>query len=552
MLYRNYPRQYRYQFFSTRIPRGGNCFICRSNKMLGLSGLPAGGHLVAAPYVNASETGHPRDDLGSPFVNDRLKGKIGLDVKWTPSASAALDGTVNPDFSQIESDVAQIGANERFALFFPEKRPFCREGVELFTTPIQAVYTRTITSPRWGLRGTGKRGALAYTGLVAEDRGGGSVILPGSNGSDLADQEFRSYVAVARVRRDVGRSFVSVLATDREVRGGGYNRVFGPDFQWRPNDRDTLTGQVLLSRSVTPNRPSLTAQWDGRSLSGHGAQLWGSHNTKHVDVFAQVKDFADDFRADDGFVPQVGYRDFYTEGGYTFRPQGFLRRLRTFSYFDRSTDRQGALLNRDFSVGAGMDGRWSSFWRFWYVGSRVRAGETTLPRQRLLYVMQVTPTRWLSGVGIDGFVGEEVDFANARTGHGADVNLRATLRPTDHLELGLRASRRWLNVDPPGPPRGRLFTADVQRLRATYTFTSRVFIRAIAQHVTTRRDPSLYVDTVDRKSASFSGSALFAYKLNWQTVLFVGYGDNRALSDEDVLKRQDRQVFLKLSYAFQH
>src|SRR5262249_15580928 len=157
-----------------------------------------------------------------------------------------------PDFSQIESDVAQIAANERFALFFSEKRPFFLEGIELFSTPIQAVYTRTITSPRFGVRATGKLGSLAYTGLFAQDRGGGSVIIPGPNGSDFADQDFLSFVGLARVRRDFGRSFVSLLATDREADGGVYNRVFGPDFQWRASGHDTVTGQFLMSFSRTP------------------------------------------------------------------------------------------------------------------------------------------------------------------------------------------------------------------------------------------------------------------------------------------------------------
>lgn len=149
------------QYFSTKLPRGGNCFICRSNPLTGLTGLPSGGHLVVAPYATASQDAFPKDALGSPLENESVKADAGLDVKWTPNVNTAIDATVNPDFSQIESDVAQIGANERFALFFPEKRPFFLEGIELFSTPIQAVYTRTITSPRWGARATGKIGRTA-------------------------------------------------------------------------------------------------------------------------------------------------------------------------------------------------------------------------------------------------------------------------------------------------------------------------------------------------------------------------------------------------------
>jgi hypothetical protein len=155
-------------------------------------------------------------------------------------------------------------------------------------------------------------------------------------------------------------------------------------------------------------------------------------------------------------------------------------------------------------------------------------------------------------VGLDGFVGQEIDFEGARVGRGANVNLRATLRPTNHLELAFNESRRWLNVDAPSGGRARLFTASVDRLRATYTFTSRAFLRVIGQYVATRRDPSLYASAVAPKSGSFSGSALFAYKLNWQTVLFAGYGDNRDLDDAGQhLAPVDRQFFVKLSYAFQ-
>src|SRR5213079_95535 len=108
---------------------------------------------------------------------------FGGDAKWSPLANATVDATLNPDFSQVESDTAQIGANERFALFYPEKRPFFLEGVDLFggassdqsnvssaSTPLQPVYTRTLTDPEWGIRGTGKVGAFAYSSMVVQDR----------------------------------------------------------------------------------------------------------------------------------------------------------------------------------------------------------------------------------------------------------------------------------------------------------------------------------------------------------------------------------------------
>ena len=138
-------------------------------------------------------------------VGQPVKGRVGLDLKWTPNADNAIDLTVKPDFSQVESDTAQISANERFALFFPEKRPFFLEGADLFQTPIQAVYTRTITSPQWGGRVTGKEAGVRYTALVADDQGGGSVVIPGPNQSSFAPQDFGSTVFIAGHRAVVGR-----------------------------------------------------------------------------------------------------------------------------------------------------------------------------------------------------------------------------------------------------------------------------------------------------------------------------------------------------------
>src|SRR5262249_36490393 len=148
ILLRNYPRRFRYLFATAILPRGTNCTVCHESDLEGLEHLPAGGHLVAAPYVSASDTAHPQDRVpGAPLKNDPVDARAGVDVKFSPDANHALDLTVKPDFSQIESDTAQISANERFALFYPEKRPFFLEGVDLFQTPISAVYTRTITDP---------------------------------------------------------------------------------------------------------------------------------------------------------------------------------------------------------------------------------------------------------------------------------------------------------------------------------------------------------------------------------------------------------------------
>ena len=553
LLYRNYPRDFRYQIFSAKLPRDENCFICHSSPLLGLEGLPRGGNLVLAPYGTAREDGVLRDRTGSSLVNQPIKLDGGLDVKWTPNAVTALDGTINPDFSQVESDVAQLSVNQRFAVFYPEKRPFFLEGIDLFSTPIQAVYTRTITAPSWGARVTGKLGGASYTALVTEDKGGGSLILPGPNGSEFADQDFRSIVAVGRVRQEFGNSFASLLVADREVKGGGYNRVIGPDFVFKPTPSDILRGQILLSATETPNRPDLAAEWDGRKLSGHAADVTASHSDGNFDIAAEYKDFGKEFRADDGFVPQVGYREGYFETGYTLWPKNApISRLRTYLMADYQAETEGRLIFRQVSPAFRMDGLWSSSTMIRVAFDRVRAGDVTIPRTQFIYTVQFSPSRFVSQIALDGFLGEEVDFVGARPGHGGRVTASAILRPTDHLELRFDGDLRWLNVKPfEGGDERRLFLAQVERLKATYTFTARSYLRLIGQYVHMDRDPSLYKDPVTARDGTFSASLLFAYKLNWQTVLFAGYGDNRTVTEENRLERSDRQFFLKVAWAFQ-
>src|SRR5262245_34426695 len=236
LLYRNYPRDQHYQFFSAKLPRDVNCFICNSSKMTGLENLPQGSHLVVAPYATTQKTAALPNDgtapLGTPLEKGPLEDEYGLDVKWSPLSGLALDGTINPDFSQIEADAAQIVANERFALFLPEKRTFFLEGIDLFSTPFQAVYTRTINNPDAGARATGRANATAFTGLWANDAGGGVVIIPGPQGSAFVDQPGRSEVGIGRFRRDFGQSFLSAVGTLRDYDAGGRNVVAGPDLQW--------------------------------------------------------------------------------------------------------------------------------------------------------------------------------------------------------------------------------------------------------------------------------------------------------------------------------
>lgn len=518
IMMRNYPRDFRYVMSNTPIPKNSGCFLCHASEVAGLEGLPAGSHFTIAPYATAQSR------IGSGQESD-----VGLDMKWNPSARLTLDGTLNPDFSQIEADVPQIDVNNRFALSYPEKRTFFLEGVDLLSTPIAATYTRSITSPAWGMRATGHAGASAYTFLVAEDRGGGTIVLPGPQGSEFVSQDFRSRVALGRIRRSFGDSFGAFMVSARENEGGGHNRLIGPDFMWRRSARDRVSGQLLLSSTENPDRPDLSAQFRGQSFDGHAYRFIFERDSKRYDVWAGASAYSPGFRADNGFVVQNGLRRAGLWTGQRFYPKGFFSYLRPYSGVEHDAGfEENETLRTGFYQGVDFTGKWGS--NGWMSVARIteRVGSTLLARNTFQFNMRAVPRGWLPAIQLDGVAGGKVDYAGARLGTGALINLSGTVRATDHLQVELRTSREWLDLDA-----GRLFDAQIDWLKATYTFSSRSLVRAIAQRKTIDRNGER------RKDVTLSG--LYAWKLNWQTVFFLGYGDA-----EDA-----RSVFLKVAYAFQ-
>ena len=184
------------------------------------------------------------------------------------------------------------------------------------------------------------------------------MILPGPQFSDFAPQDFHSFVGIGRLRYDLGTSFGGLLLTDREISGGGHNRVIGPDFQWAIGSADKVTGQFLYSDSEEPDRPDLSPAFDGREISGHALSLDWRHDKQKFFTELLYADVSDGFRADEGFVPQVGYREGLANAGLRFYPTSglfsFLQPRVGLDYFE---DRGGELLSRRSLSRGGLPGR---------------------------------------------------------------------------------------------------------------------------------------------------------------------------------------------------
>lgn len=508
IMMRNYPRDFRYIMANTPIPKSSNCFVCHASMLEGLEGLPTGSHFTLTPYLTGA------GGFQAPAAN-RMESDAGLDFKWNPSTRLTVDATLNPDFSQIEADVPQLAVNSRFALSYPEKRTFFLEGVDLLVTPLQAVYTRAITSPAWGVRATGQAGASSsYTLLVGEDRGGGVTILPGPYESRVVPQDERSRIFIGRLRRGFGSSFAGVLASARETESGGHNRLLGPDFLWKPNATDRLSGQFLVS--------------DTDGARGYAGRAYFTRDEKRWNTWIGARSSTKEFRADNGFIPQVGVDGTYGDVGARIYPKRGLTYLRPYAGIGYGREHEGgALMWRQFHPGFYFQGKWGSEgWITYRFADTERVKGNVLRYAFTEFSLRAAPRRWLPALQLEGSFGEKVDYAEGRLGDGANLSLTATFRPTDHLEVQGTSSREFLDL-----PTGRLFDARVDWLKATYTFSARSLVRLTAQQTAIERDGN--------KHSSISLSGLYGYKLNWQTVFFVGFNET------------PRSVFMKVAYAIQ-
>src|SRR5439155_24316355 len=152
---------------------------------------------------------------------------------------------------------------------------------------------------------------------------------PGPTGSFFALQDFKSTDIIGRVRHDIGPSVVGAVIPEREIRDGGHNRVIGPDFQWRPTQSDSITGELLYSNTENPLRRELSSAWNGERLTSHALHADWNRLKQKYDLGLGVNDIGDGFRADLGFLPQVGSREIFGSVGLRVFPNNrFFRFVR--------------------------------------------------------------------------------------------------------------------------------------------------------------------------------------------------------------------------------
>ena len=542
---RIYPRDERRQFRAYKADRDLACFLCEFQKYNGFAGIDSGNGLEITPTVTASRT-QSRPDYGVPYGAADSDVEPGLDVSWGITPNVILNATLNPDFSQVEADVAQLDVNNQFALFYPERRPFFLEGQDLFDDSFDVVYTRNIADPDYGAKVTGKEGSHAFGAFFTDDSIT-NLIFPGALGDEIASFDFETRNAVARYRYDLGsNSAVGAFVTRRA--GDGYsNEVTAVDGFYRFTESDNLTAEYLSSTTEYPDSIVTDFGQPGGQLEGDAWYLEYERNVREYFLYASHHTIDDDFRADLGFVPRVGYEQSVAGGGYRWlgEEDDWYRQLQLNGDYDATFDSSGQELERELEAYFSFNGAMQSYIELGMIRRRqFYDGVTYYQTLRTLYA-EAKPTGSVS-YGLYLRHGDEIDFANSRPGTLLQVEPWVDLRLGKHLALDL--DYRYQELEVAGDT---LFTAKITELRGTWQFSTRMFVRWIAQHRDVERDAALYVDPVDDRSRSWANQLLFSYKINPRTLVFAGYSDGHSSIDTNPLERQTETLFLKLSYAWQ-
>ncbi len=543
---RSYPRSSRHRIASGPRDRDNTCLLCQENELTGLRGIAPGNDVEITPTVTAARTDAREDfpDGDLELADEELD--AGITGQWGVTPNVTVSATVNPDFSQIEADAAQLDVNTRFALFFPEKRPFFLEGADFLEVPANLIFTRTVADPIAGGKVTGKEGPHAFGAFVTRDEVN-NLIFPGARSSDQTSLDHEVTGAVARYRRDVGQSSTfGGFVTSRDADDYS-NRVAGLDGFFRFTPR--WNGEVLVTGARTDYPDDLAEAFDQPldAFTGMAYSVGTEYESRTWEFGASWDDVGEDFRADFGFLPQVGFRGGRLSAERAFWSDGradWYDRISVESSASWREDQEGFLLERDYTLETGYSGPLQSSARVWLEwGSESFAGEIFDLFEPRGFV-EFRPTGWLRLQTFVG-LGEEIDFANARKADEVFVSPEVEVRVGRPLELSLEHTYQRLSVD-----EGRIFTANLTELRAVWHFNVRAFLRAIVQYQDVDRNPALFDREVDPESREMFSQLVFEYKLNPQTVIFLGYSDNRFGDHSLDLTQTDRTFFLKLGYAW--
>lgn len=556
--WRNHPRDSRRQYSWAAYDRNEPCWPCKWGTVTGISGVKGGRGWEFLPAVVGYQKGElaGEEEPDRVFKNSDPEGEVSLGGKYAIGPDVTAEATINPDFSQVESDAAQIEVNTTNALFYSERRPFFQEGSDLFTTSLNAVYTRMINSPQVAAKLTGRPGRTNVAFLVSRDDRS-PLIIPFAESSEYVVGG-KSVSEIMRLRRTFGEdSYIGMTATDRRLDGGGSGAFASIDGGMRIAQNYRLEWQGAKSFTREPNDTALTsgvnsirfddglrtAAFDGEAFSGHAFFGRLVRGGRHLEAELVYTERSPAYRADLGFDPNNNRRQAEASAEYTFFvDSGILDRLfagftmaRVWNFDNRRQDEWAWVeLSGQFKA--------QTFVTISYMRSRERFKELYFPEiMRVEIGVQSDFSNWMQ-FGCEFTQGHTIARRQNPPVMGDETFLSVwgTFKPMDRLRIDPDLEFNKSNKRHTGE---RLYRGYITRWRTSYQLTRELSVRLIVQYDDFEHDWQL--------------DPLISFRLNPLSVFYLGSThDYRQFRDEPPSEKSEwllasRQFFLKIQYLIQ-
>lgn len=568
--------------------------MAQSGHLTGLEGILAERTIELIPSLTVSQSGRFVRSFAPPaaiadqgrMVNEALRFDPGLTAKFTPSSALTLDLAINPDFAQVEADQIVVTANQRFPIFFPEKRPFFLEGIDIFRTPVTVVHTRAIVDPDLAVKLSGKQGRNTFGLMVASDNGPGNFIGDERlNPNNFPFLDKNAHIGVLRLKRDIGKeNSIGLLATTYNFIQK-HNNVLGIDGRFRLNNQTTYTLQLI----GTTSRNHFFNPTEGlsRYRTGKGFGYMTAYNVSGRNWGWELygEGFTRDYRADVGFFQRTNsnFNSLYLRYRSDPKPKQKLISYYLHQFTQFQYDWQGRLYTWETELLAELNLRRSSWIGFLWE-----------PGYERLFEHEFGPTRTANRQG--AFFGPDNErssrknhffvFAGSNFSKKFQFNARGVYR-IGHFDLDFGNGRKYPRVSPAAlllgpnapldPGRGNLFEfsggfayqptnelrmsvnliknrltrhdtgrtafdVNIVTFRGTYQFTRATFARAIFDY-----------NTLNSRLRS---QLLAGWTPSPGTSFYIGYNDDLSYNDlhpytREIVpgfRRNSRTFFIKMSY----
>ena len=592
-------------------------FLIKHGKITGMDDIKFERTLEVVPSITLSETGR-RERLiprylvnGSSvdpgrFVNFPMKQDIGVTLKYTLTPSITLDAAYNPDFAEIEADAPVVTANQRFPIYFEEKRPFFLEGVDIFRSPMQIFYSRNIVDPDLAIKLTGKQGKTSFGILAAQDKAPGNYEEDDRNDPSVRPRidEFldkKAMFGVLRLKRDVGkennigffgtyRSFpeqknlvggfdgrfkVTPKVTSQFQVVGTHSRrcIFDSEFEPTANPVQALSNRQTCGGGTYANRTALGSPYNRyRTGNGIGYNFNLDYSSETHGWFMQAGGRSKYYRTDSGFTRQTNANSVFL-----------------FNRFSTKSNAKKAIIRANWTQTGGIDYDWDGRLQSFSAGTELSLSlqkNTSLnfevessydkiyeeefglkrspSRPNGTFFGAPTRTTWQqsASVNINQALGKRINY-------GAFVGMirnafdyfyfepNGLQNPGPGIQFDANLYMEFKPVDPlrlsvsynksrlvRNDNKVRSFDADLVTLKSTYQFTRFMYTRF-----------RLDYNSLD---SNYSGQALFGLNPSPGTAFYVGYNDNfnyKGLSPftgqiEPGFERNGRTFFVRMSYLF--